>query len=198
MNYFGAIIIQGQSNHVNELKTAWGDNNLIWSTWKGSENLYNSNDIVIYNDMPCDKGTGNVALQQKTILEGILKAKELGFNRVLKWRSDMIPTNTMEFINLFNNDGINMFYFYSGNGYKYFVDYFMEGTIEDIYNMWSFDNLHPQFAESALTDNIKIKNLKNINFIGKKVTNTNDVLWLKRNIKLSTYINWGSFKENIE
>jgi hypothetical protein len=198
MNYSGAIIIQGQSNYVTELKVAWKDYHLIWSTWKGTESSYNADDVVIYNDMPHDTGTGNVALQQKTTLNGTLKAKELGFKRVLKWRNDMIPINAIEFINLFYKEGINMFYFYNGNGYKYFVDYFMEGTVEDIYNMWSFDNIHPPFAESALTDNIKIKNLKNINFVGKKITNNNDILWLKKNIKLSTYVNWGSFMEKIE
>jgi hypothetical protein len=192
MNYTGAILIQGPSNHVDELKQAWKGYDLIWSTWKGDEKKYNSDDIVVFNEMPINHGKGNVALQQKTVLNGILKAKELDYNRVLKWRSDMIPTNSSKFIGLFDMNHINLFYFHVAGG-GYFVDYFMEGNSDDIYNMWDFEDINPPFAERALTDNIRKRELnKKILFIGKIMSDKNDVIWLKKNKNLSTYTYQGS------
>ena len=189
MKYSGVIIIQGPSQHVNELKKAWGDYKIIWSTWEGDENKYSENDIVIFNKIPTNRGTGNVALQQLTTLNGVLKAKELGYERVLKWRSDMIPTNADEFINLLKLEHINMLFYHAANGgYSgYYVDYFMEGNIDNIYNMWSFVDITPQFPEKSLTNNIREKKLDDIVFIGAGISENNDVVWLKREIKLSSY-----------
>ena len=183
MNYSGAIVIQGQSDYVNELKKAWSGNSLIWSTWIGNESKYNKEDIVVFNEMPSVRGVGNVMLQQKTTLNGILKAKELKYERVLKWRSDMIPTNTDEFVKLFLLNAINMFFFHDSG--DYYVDYIMEGETDKIYDMWNFTNINVWCAEIALTNNIRKKQLnKNIEFFGKNLNNVNDVLWLKKQIKL--------------
>ena len=192
MSYKGAIIIQGPSEYVSELKQAWKGYDLIWSTWKGEEGHYDSDDIVLFNEMPEERGTQNIALQQITTLKGILKAKDLGYERVLKWRSDMIPTNANDFLNLFNLDSVNMFYFHNVRE-GYFIDYFMEGSVGDIYNMWMINDIHPLYAEKALTDRIIKLKLTNIEFMGKKLNELNDVLWLKRNIKLSEYKNNNQF-----
>ena len=45
-----SIIIQGPSDNIEELKKKWVGYNLIWSTWKGNEEKYNDNDIVIFDD----------------------------------------------------------------------------------------------------------------------------------------------------
>ena len=52
MKYNGAIIIQGPSSNIPELKEAWDGFDLIWSTWKGDEDYYHENDIVVYNTNP--------------------------------------------------------------------------------------------------------------------------------------------------
>lgn len=182
--YQGAIVVQGPSQYVRNIKDAWKGYNIIWSTWKGEESHYNADDIVVYNEMPTERGKGNVALQQRTTLNGILKAKELGFERVLKWRSDMIPTNADKFVELFFPKSINMFFFHVANG-GYYVDYFMEGDADDIFDMWSFDDMNPPFAERALTNNIRSRGLKNFVFIGTGINQENDVHWLKKKIKLS-------------
>ena len=87
------IIIQGPSSNVLELKKAWLGYDIIWSTWFGEENNYNENDIVVYSDKPNESGVGNLNLQLITTHSGLIKAKELGYDRAFKWRSDMIPTN---------------------------------------------------------------------------------------------------------
>ena len=186
MEYKGAIVIQGPSQYVKELKTAWIGYDLIWSAWNGEEGHYDSDDIVLFNEIPEERGTQNIALQQKTTTNGILRARKLGYKRVLKWRSDMIPTNANDFLSLFISNHINMFCFHNVRG-GYFVDYFMEGNIGDIYDMWTFENIHPPYAEKALTDNITELKFKNIEFIGNKLNELNDILWLKKNINLSKY-----------
>jgi hypothetical protein len=196
--YKGAIVIQGPSQFVPEIKKAWDGYDLIWSTWKGDENYYDENDVVIFNDMPDNKGTKNIALQQKTTLAGVLKAKEMGYERVLKWRSDMIPTNANSLFELFDNDS-NNFLFYHNVREGYYIDYFMEGNVDDIYNMWQFDELNPLYAEKALTDNIiKMNLVGNIRFFGKKITNKNDIYWLKNDLNLSTYNNNEDFIYNYD
>jgi len=89
-----AIIIQGPSINVEGLRQQWIDFNVIWSTWVGEEGKYRSDDIVIFNNQPFDNGIQNIALQKESTLNGIRKAKELGFKWVLKWRSDMIPNDS--------------------------------------------------------------------------------------------------------
>ena len=186
MTYKGAIVIQGPSQYVGDLKKAWNGYNLIWSTWIGDETHYDDTDIVIYNELPKDFGTRNIALQQKTTLSGIVKAKELGFQRVLKWRSDMIPTNINDFMGLFDLRATNFLFFHDVRG-GYFIDYFMEGDINTISNIWSFSNIHPLFPESAITEQIKMMGLKDIVFIGNLFDEANDIFWLKNKIMLSSY-----------
>ena len=59
------IVIQGPSNNVTLLKQNYSNSNvtLIFSTWKGEESKYDENDIVIFNDIPVEKGTQNVMMQ---------------------------------------------------------------------------------------------------------------------------------------
>ena len=74
MNYFKnkivnriAIVIQGSSKYVPEVKNAWKDfkNDLIFSTWKGCENEYDENDNVIFNTEPTIPGPFNFNYQKR-------------------------------------------------------------------------------------------------------------------------------------
>lgn len=181
-----AVIIQGPSNYVLELKEAWKGIDIIWSTWVGEENKYTKNDICIFSEIPKDKGTCNLALQKKSTLQGILKAKELGYDRVIKCRSDIIPINLSKFLLLFK-DNLN-FTFWHTHRYGYFVDYIMEGETDDVLQCWSFLKTVGEYSEELLTNHI-LKNfpLEKFNFFGKNLNKDNDLFWIKRNIKLSTY-----------
>lgn len=99
-----AIVIQGPSSNVSQLKKAWSGYDIIWSTWVGDENHYDNNDIVVHSQKPSDTGTGNINLQLITTFNGVKKAKDLGYDRVFKWRSDMIPTNPALLISSLSED----------------------------------------------------------------------------------------------
>jgi len=156
-----AIIIQGPSINVEGLRQQWIDFNVIWSTWVG------------------------IALQKESTLNGIRKAKELGFKWVLKWRSDMIPNDSKTLINCFKKDSINFLAWH--NEGKYFVDYFVGGNIDDVYKIWDINQIWSSHSEKITTDNIFSLGYDNFNFIGDKLNTNNEIYWSKYKINLSTY-----------
>jgi len=200
MNDF-CIIIQGPSNYVGTIKDSFTQCNipLIFSTWNNELDKYNESDIVVLNEKPEHNGVGNINLQMKTTLGGLNKAKELGFKRALKFRSDMIPTNPLKFIEFFKDNMLTFFcwhYAPQGSVSGYMVDYFMAGEIDDLIKIWTIDNYNHWIAEVIMTNNI-IHHLSDSKpkFIINDLTNENDIYWLKYNQKLSEYktINSGSY-----
>ena len=126
------IIVQGQTNaeYVKQIKESFKGNHIIFSTWEGTDtDIYDEWDVVLYNPIPADKGIKNLNLQRVSSLKGFLKGKEMGFKRVLKWRSDFICANGEELLKLFPEDKIS---FYAWHRDNYITDFFMEGDIDDI------------------------------------------------------------------
>ena len=181
------IIIQGPSVNVQEQKKYWNGYDIIWSTWDGEQSKYEPNDIVLFNKMPDSFGVKNIALQQKSTIEGIKKAKELNYKRVLKWRSDLFAMNPHRLISSFKEESVNFLAWH--NTGRYFIDYFMEGDIENIYKIWDFEKIQDEFPEKIITENIFKKNISNINFILENLNSYNEILWAKRNILLSSLKN---------
>jgi hypothetical protein len=187
------VVVQGPSNHVDRIKLSFSGVPIIFSTWVGSEGHYKSDDIVVYNEHPSESGVGNTNYQKVTTLNGLRKAKELGYTRALKIRSDMIPTNLTEFINLLDTERLTLFswHFVPGTNVKaYVVDYLMAGCIDDLIKMWSFDLKYTNIPETMLTSSI-IKNFENreINYLVNRLTDENSIYWIKYNTYLSDYKN---------
>ncbi|MCK9416122.1 hypothetical protein M0Q97_05640 [Candidatus Dojkabacteria bacterium] len=185
-----AIVIQGPSLYVNEVKIAWKEykNDLIFSTWKGSENQYNENDIVIFNDLPPISGPSNFNYQKISTFNGILKAKELGYTHVLKIRSDYLPTNAIGFIKLLDLNKLNFLmwdyttYLWSKyptfNGY--FDDHFSFGSIDNMIKLWDIPFNFCDSPETILTWNYinKLNNI-DVNYILPHLNNDNDLYYIK-------------------
>jgi len=179
------ILIQGPSSNVKQLKSLWSDFPVLWSTWTGQENNYNDSDITLFNTLPSNPGQKNINLQKVSTLNGIKLARELGFSRVLKWRSDLIPTNTVKLVNCLDKEKINFLTWHSSC--NYFVDYFMETTIDEMEKIWSFDNLSNPVPEETITEQIlKIEN-KKYNYILDYLSDDCEIFWTKYNINLSSY-----------
>ena len=67
---------------------------VILSTWINCKDLVpEGNYEVIYNEAPTEAGFNHRNYQRLSTYKGILKAKELGADYVLKWRTDMLATN---------------------------------------------------------------------------------------------------------
>ena len=190
------IIIQGPitKEWVNFHKKIWEDEQLIFSTWENTPSeWFDNNDIVIYNKIPIETGTSNLNLQKITTQNGCLKAKEIGYDFVIKWRSDMFPTSKNILLHLFDESAFNIYSWISANGYNYISDFFYAGNPIDIYELFEGPT-NGVNAEIVLSKTFFDKKFddKKINFIRNKlVTGINDIIWESHHqfgtVMLSTY-----------
>ena len=181
-----AIVIHGLQDYVQYLKQAWKGYDLIWSGWKGDESKFTEEDTVLYNTQPKDGGVQNLGFQYTTVYNGVKYAKEKGYERILKWRSDMIPTNPDELMKLFDENSLNFLYWHDVRG-GYFVDYILEGPAQWVFDAWDIDTFHGEFSERVTTDHLIGNYDYNCNFIGDKLNSQNDIRWLKKRINIASY-----------
>lgn len=73
------------------IENAWKGFNIIWSTWKDQD--ISTENKVIYNEYPSERGVQNLGYQRVSLWNGLLAAKELGYERAIKWRTDQYPTD---------------------------------------------------------------------------------------------------------
>jgi len=206
------LIIQGPSNNVNIIKEKYKNTNIqiIFSTWIGEESKYNENDIVIFNKMPRERGIQNVMLQQISTYNGLIKAKELGFNNAIKIRSDCYFTDIDTFLKKnIDYNKINFLYFldyYRINGpdiknniYKYFCDYVQISNIDKLLRMWNFKyDYNTSYAEQLITNHIfNTFKKEEIIFAGNYLTKNCDIFWISRNLYLSNLNNDSHYKITI-
>ena len=189
-----AIIIQGPSNYVNQIKNSFIGYDLIFSTWSGSQSKYEITDVVIYNELPIYSGPSNMNLQKITTINGLLKAKELGYSKALKIRSDLIPNNINEFIKLLNNDKLNFLSWHYHEVYDncpgYLIDYLMSGYIDDLIDLWDINDMSScNVPEIILTQRYisKLMDKVDINYFLDGLSVNNDLFWLKNGISLKSY-----------
>ena len=182
MNQNRCIVIQGPTSptHKESIKEAWIGFPIIWSCWEGEENYYTKYDTVIFNSKSDINPNGHtLEFQRKTTLNGLLKAKELGYERVFKWRSDMEPTNATEFIKLLDNDKLNIHSFHNHHE-GYILDFFMEGDIDDVIKLFTFKEAGYSYPEQALTEQLVANRLHTKSHCIKDyLTKENDVIWHK-------------------
>lgn len=189
-----AIVIQGASTNVDMQKSAWSKfkEDIIFSTWVGSETFYEKDDVVIFNEIPKDSGPMNINYQINSTLSGLHKAKEKGYQSVLKIRSDLVPTDSTKFIDLLIEDKFNFLCWHAHEVYPgcpgYLVDYLMSGRVDDMINLWTINDIFCVVPEIMITKKyIDLFSINDINYFLDKLDHTNNLFWIKRNIYLDTY-----------
>jgi hypothetical protein len=172
------VVVQGRTEieFVKVLKEKFNIP-LIFSTWEDADKtVYFETDIVLYNQYPSDRGPHNFQLQRISSLNGFLKAKELGFKRVIKWRCDLEPNNSDELLKLFDNESINLYSFIIHRD-GYIADFFMEGDVDDMISLFTIES-NPPYPEFGFTKQMYNLGLdKKANFVLKKLTKDNDILF---------------------
>jgi hypothetical protein len=93
-----ACIIQGDIRVETDLVISEMLNHfdiVILSTWIGEKIKikHNINVVMLFNDKPVASGITNRNYQRFSTARGLEKAKALNCDYVLKWRTDMLPTN---------------------------------------------------------------------------------------------------------
>jgi hypothetical protein len=180
------IVIQGPVNlaWIPLVKSGWQGYPTVYSVWRGEpHNPFDYRDNVIWNyDVP--SGVRNLNKQRVSSINGFRQAKDMGFKRVLKWRTDFYCPNPKEFLETFDEDGIN-FYAYHRDGY--ITDFFMEGDIDEMIELFTFDGLAPyRYPEEAFTRRLYESGLDTkARFNCRKIFEHNDIKWLKPNYWLS-------------
>jgi hypothetical protein len=200
------LIIQGPSVNVNILKEKYKNMNIpiIFTTWEGEESKYDENDIVLFNKMPQERGVQNVMLQQLSTYNGLLKAKEIGFENAIKIRSDSYFTDLSLFLkNEIDYNKLNFSYFLdysrSNNNYKYVCDYIQLSNVDNLLKMWDFKYSPCYYAEQLITKHVFNTFIRDdIAFIGNYLTKDSDIYWISRKMYLSTLNNDKHYKIRIE
>ena len=197
------VIVQGPSHHVKDQKEAWKNVPVIFSTWKGQEENYESTDEVLYNDVPEQSGPGNYNLQKTTTLNGLIKAKELGFEHAVKIRHDLFPIDGEKFISILSKDRFNFLSWYEHkihhNFKGYLVDYVMSGPVDMMISLWDNNDWNYGVAELILTHRyFKLFDKDNIDYFLNKLDSSNDLVWRKYEIKLSSYSQYLGYNVNSE
>lgn len=185
MNKKFCIVVQGPSDYVKDIKIAWKDFDVIFSTWEGEEKKYEPSDKVIFSKPPTSKCGKHhtLHLQRASTLNGLLLAKSLGYERVLKWRSDHIPTNPKQLLKIFKKNKLNIHSFHKHKS-GYILDFFMEGQINDLIKLFTFAGKNYEYPEEALTEQLFCNELnKKTNFFISDINESNDIIWLKNNTK---------------
>lgn len=177
------IIVQGpiDLNSLNDIKKSWSGYDIIYSTWNDvDKNIFEEDDTVIFNDYPSNNQPKNWPLQRISTLNGLKHAKNMGFKRALKWRSDFQTNNGDGIMSLFNPNYLN-FYAYMDHEGGYLTDFFIEGDIIDLINIFDTEE-SGLFPERILTNRIINLGLdKKCSFICKKLTDDKNVFWTKLN-----------------
>jgi hypothetical protein len=192
------ILIQGPTDrlHIQENKKCWKNYDIIFSTWVDSDKTaYDTTDTILYNEYPISSHPNNWGLQRVSTLNGIVLAKELGYDRVLKWRSDFKTNNAKNLLNLFDIDKFNFYSFIDQRG-GYITDFFMEGNINEMYNIFNTAE-GGEFPERILTTRVYELGLdKKSNFICNSLNAESNIYWHKysywftENIPQPQYLNY--------
>jgi hypothetical protein len=160
----------------------------------GEEEKYSENDDVIFNEIPSYSGPANLNYQKVSTLSGLKKAKELGYDRALKLRGDIIPTNINELIKSFDNDSLNFLCWHCHEVYPncpgYLIDYLMSGKIDYLIELWDIEDMSwCTVPEIHLTQQYisKLINRVNIKYFLPELNPNNDLFWIKRGVNLSSY-----------
>lgn len=173
----GCIVVQGESKgeYIQSIKKGWEGFQIIFSTWEGTDTkLYNENDIVIYTPYPKERGVSNLGYQKVSTRNGFLKARELGWDRAVKWRSDQWPKNGKELYKLFSGEGLNL-YAWMVHDVQYMNDYFMEGPIQSVIDLYDVSP-ECQYPEKNLTNSLFEKGLnRNARCVVKGVKGESDI-----------------------
>lgn len=187
----GCVVVQGQTypNWLKEVRESWEGYQIIFSTWENTDRkLYSESDIVIYNPIPSLCGVKNLNLQKISTINGFLKAKELGWHRALKVRSDFSTKVADGFFELFDRNKLNLHAYWNG----YVTDFFMEGEIDDIITLFDVPIEGP-YPEWNITNQLYTSglNTKSVCILNKLKRDEADIVWMKTQAGLSAAIGNG-------
>ena len=191
----GCVVVQGQTypSYIDSVRRGWEGYQIIFSTWDTTDKShYREDDIVIYNPIPSDCGTKNLNLQKVSTINGFLKARELGWDRALKARSDFSTTTADGFFELFDKTKLNLHGYWDG----YINDFYMEGTIDDILTLFDvpISGPYPEWNLTRKLYDSKLNEKSNC-IVNRLEFNKADIKWEKMGYWFSSHIGNGVVRD---
>jgi hypothetical protein len=197
-----ACVIQGNVRYNTELIINFLQKKfdiVILSTWQTEKNkVIDFNCIKIFNTIPSNNGFSNRNLQQLTTINGLKKAKELGCDYVLKWRTDMLPLkidiNDLYDLSTFNVEhGMNSrivtlayrTYTTEVDWFSSIPDIFSFGHIDDMILLWNdeeYDYSKSYNAPNQMLNDLHDKNI--IDLINESTWTSESQLYARFRVSL--------------
>ena len=194
-----AIIVRGISHEVHEVKRSFKEysQHIIFSTWRGSEFNFDSNDKVVVSEQPVIDGpSASYILQRTTARAGLELAEKLNYKNAILIRFDTLFNPANKVIELFDFNKINFLCWHNHAG-GYLVDYIMAGKIEYLKTLWSTFGTYPSSVPEIIITSKYMHELSDkveVKFILNDLNSEREIFWKKYNIALSTYNNQPVFK----
>lgn len=189
------IVLQGPNTHPKEIKNVYSGKDVIFSCSVSSEteSLLDSGFNILRNEEPKIAGKYNFNYQVKNTISGIRKAKEIGYDFVLKIRSDITIPRIDELLNLMGEKSDTIFFsaYHNWNG-GYLCEHMVYGEINKMEILWDIpesDSMLP--PEVQLTRHF-FKNLPDtkVDYIFPLLYSNNiKAYWEKRHFFLNEYEN---------
>lgn len=185
------VVVQGPIDYIDDIIKTYEQfkNNVIISTNDSSVDELKSKGFTVLVNPLVPAGRKNFNNQVNNTLQGILKAKELGFKYVLKIRADLFTDRLEDLINSFD---LNKVYFpaYHNHDGGYLCEHMIFGEIGFMKKLWSIPislaNIAPETQITAQYD--KIRTIQLIDFIFPILYDEKIMMyWKKYNFYLNDY-----------
>lgn len=189
-----AIVIQGPNTHPNKIIDCYKTkNNIVFSTLLNEDiSIFkNQSFTIIQNEIPRTPGRANFNYQVTNTLNGIKKAKSLGYDYALKIRSDITIKEIDKLLNILikSKDLIYFSAYHNWDG-GYLCEHMNFGHVDNLIKLWDIPVSDSEDApEIQLTKNFN-KCFKNIDvkYIFPLLYEYNILAyWEKRNFYLNEY-----------
>ena len=182
------IVVQGPLTYPVELKKVYNNysKNIIFSS-NDEPNELSERFITLKNVFAPYPGRANFNNQVKNTYFGIQKAKQLGFEYVLKIRSDIFIDELEKFIGLIDKQNVYFPAFHLHDG-GYLCDHMVSGPIDFMLKLWDIPYSNSSLApETQLTRKYEeLEDTRNINFLFPLLYDNNILAYWK---KYDKYLN---------
>lgn len=195
------ILIQGPLNYYHNIIKSYEPykTNVIISTndksLKALYTLYSKNFTIVNTDLAKYPGRANINNQVKTTYEGVKLAEQIGFEYILKIRSDVFIDDIYFLIELLNKKSIYFPAYHNRDG-GYLCDYMMFASTKFMIDFWNIPLTNEDCApEIILTKKyLQINENDNLEYIFPLLySNQINAYWAKYKKFFNNYQNDASF-----
>ncbi len=160
------LLIQGQDTYWDKLREVYNDD-IIFSTWHPATwATANKFPNTLINNPPTNPGYGNSNLQFRGTEIGCRYAKKLGYDYVLKIRSDLLIPDYKKLLSLLTDvPRLSSLAYHNWSG-GYLIDYIIGGPVDLLIDIYKDDtSTSSDFSERQLFDRIKSRRINKIQYL---------------------------------